>query len=96
MAFIYIDESGDLGNNTRKGEYFIVTAVKVDKDEIDIALRRIPKKIRRKELKKKMKETPELKFSNSSEKIRMAFLKAATNADMYHFLPCSKKNSKGF
>lgn len=82
MVFIYIDESGDLGVNKSKGGYFIVTAVRVDKDEIDITLRRIPKKIRRKKLNKKMREMPELKFSNSSERIRTAFLKAAAKEEI--------------
>ncbi len=93
MAFVYIDESGDLGFNESQGSYFIATAVMVDKDEIDIALRRIPKKIRRKKLNKKMREMPELKFSNSSERIRTAFLKAASKEEIGIFCLVVQKTS---
>lgn len=93
MAFIYIDESGDLGTGKKSCEYFVIAAVKVDKEEVDIALRRIPKKIRARKLSKKLKETAELKFSNSSEEVRRAFLKAAAKLDIGIF--CLAINKKG-
>jgi hypothetical protein len=74
MTFLYIDESGDLGMNNHGSKYFIISCVKIDDEETHNAFRRIPKKIRQNTLKKKMRETSELKFSNSSPLIREQFL----------------------
>lgn len=92
MAFIYIDESGDLGRNTNC-EYFIMAAVKTEKEQVVLALGRIPRKIRARKLKKKVKKAPELKFSNTADQIRAAFLKAASKLDIDIFCIVLKKSS---
>lgn len=85
MTYVYIDESGDLGMNDSKSEYFIITATKVNDDETNKLLKRIPKQIRQRSLKKKLLRTAELKFTNSSVLIREQFLKRAArlNIEVY-------------
>ncbi len=85
MTYVYIDESGDLGMNQSKSEYFVITAVKVNDEWTNQLLKRIPKKVRQRRLKKKMLKTTELKFTNSSILIREQFLKrtARLNIEIY-------------
>lgn len=74
MAYIYLDESGDLGMGCKGSRYFIITAVKIPDDSTNNAFKRIPKRIRQSETGKKIKKTPELKFSNSSGLLRKKYL----------------------
>jgi Protein of unknown function (DUF3800) len=85
MAYVYIDESGDLGFTERGSDYFVIACVKVDDDETNKNLQRIPKKIRQRKLRKKYHKCPELKFSNSSSLIREQFLSRAArlNIEVY-------------
>ena len=82
MAYIYIDESGDLGFSKKGSEYFILTCVKIDDEEINRSFNRIPKKVRRRKLAKKYRKLAELKFSNSSNEIRKSFLLRAAKLDI--------------
>lgn len=88
MTFLYIDESGDLGFKKTGSEYFVITCVKIDDEKTNLAFRRIPQKVRLRKLSKKYKETPELKFSNSSEIIRNGFLTRAAmlNIEVYSLI----------
>lgn len=82
MTYLYIDESGDLGFGKNGSEYFIITCVKIDDEKTNSVFRRIAKKVRQRKLSKKFKETPELKFSNSSDIIRNEFLTRAARLDI--------------
>ncbi len=88
MVYLYIDESGDLGFSKGGSKYFILSCVKMDNEETNKQFRRIPKKIRQRMLSKKMKEQPELKFSNSSVLIREQFLSrvAKLNVEIYSII----------
>ncbi len=85
MSYLYIDESGDLGFKGKGSDYFILTCVKIDDEKTNQDFSRIPKKVRQKILSKKQKKLPELKFSNSSEEVRIEFLKrvAKLNIEIY-------------
>ena len=85
MTHLYIDESGDLGMGDTGSPYFILTCVKIDNDDVNFNFTRIPKKIRQTNLKKKMKETSELKFSNSSPLIRQQYLTRAKKLNIEIF-----------
>lgn len=82
MVHIYIDESGDLGMACRESRHFIITAVRINDERNNLLLKRIPKKVRQKLLKKKMKALPELKFSNTPDKVREKYLKMASEIDI--------------
>lgn len=82
MAYLYIDESGDLGFGKSGSDFFIITCVKINDEKMDFAFKRIAKKVRQRKLSKKFKETPELKFTNSSEIIRNEFLARAVKLDI--------------
>ena len=73
FTYIYIDESGNLGINSKQ-RFFILAALKIQDEKTNILLERILKKIRNRKLKKNLKEKSELKFSNSDEIIRKKFL----------------------
>lgn len=85
MNYIYIDESGDLGFTLRSSDYFVIVAVKLTDEKTNTSYCRILKKVRERGLKKKFMETGELKFSNSSDYIRKAFLQrvAKFNLSIY-------------
>jgi hypothetical protein len=70
-----------------------MAAARIEKEQVILALMRIPKKIRTRKLKKKLKGTPELKFSNTTDTIRAAFLKAAAKPDIDIFCIAVRKNS---
>ena len=93
MRYIYIDESGDLG---KKGSrYFVMTAVKINDEKTNKRLKRIPRKIRQINPGKKIKKTPELKFSNSSRRIREQYLFMASQMDIgIYSLIIEKKKSE--
>ncbi len=85
MAYVYIDESGDLGFTPKGSRYFIITGIKIDNEQTNLMFKRIPRRIRQKVLKKKEKKLGELKFSNCSTLIRERFLKriAELSIDIY-------------
>jgi len=84
MKYIFLDESGDLGFKDSSSKFFIITLMCCDiKTEIEVS--RIIKKIRGNILKKKMRNTPELKGNNSNNQIRFAVLNKAIekNIEIY-------------
>ncbi|MBI2128772.1 DUF3800 domain-containing protein [Candidatus Woesearchaeota archaeon] len=91
MTYVYIDESGDLGMSNKGSEYLILTAVKIEDDQTNIIYKRIPKNIRQKTLKKKVKKMAELKFSNSSVLIRERFLTRIAQLDVEVYSRIIKK-----
>jgi len=68
----FIDESGDLGFSLRSSKHFTVVAL-VSPDPT--TLERIPKRVRRRKLKKSLRRKPELKFYNSSPDVRRMVLR---------------------
>ena len=92
MKYVYIDESGDLG---KKGSrYFVMTAVKIIDEETNKRLNRIPRKIRQINPGKKIKKTPELKFSNSSRMIRNQYLFRASHLNIEIYSLIIEKKSR--
>ncbi len=85
MVYLYIDESGDLGFSGKGSNYFIFTCVKIEDDKTNTLFKRIPKKIRQRTLKKRVKKLSELKFSNSSVLIRERFLKRVSELNLEIF-----------
>ena len=76
FVYVYIDESGDLGQFGSK--YFTVAAVIVTDNKF---LYRIVKKLRQRKLKKKIKQLPEIKANNSDRLIREYILNKVKNLD---------------
>lgn len=70
FKYMYIDESGDLGEYGTK--YFTIAGVIVDNPAI---LSRIIKRLRKIKLKKKIKELPEIKANNSDNRVKEFILK---------------------
>jgi len=85
MTCIYLDESGDLGFGTYGSRWFITTAVKINDERTHTLFRRIPKRVRERQLDKKTKKQPELKFSNSSPLLRERFLMRAAKLPIQIF-----------
>lgn len=88
---MYIDESGDLGLGKRGSKNFIITCVKISDDKTNDKFRRISKKIRQRKLKKRMKRSCELKFSNCDNTIRQRFLNHAVKLDLEVYTICIPK-----
>ncbi len=75
MKCIFLDESGDLGFSEKSSKFLTITLLVCDiKKEAEI--RRVVKKIRQKFLKKKLKNSPEVKWNNSSEYLKIKILKS--------------------
>jgi len=88
MIYIYLDESGDLGFDFEKkkpSKYFVIGCIRVDSEEVNRRISKILKKIRSKKLKKKYKDKPEMKFSNTSPRIRKQILKLAVKENITVF-----------
>lgn len=68
---MFVDESGDLGFGKLASRYVTLSAVST---EDPIYLARIPKKIRKRRLKKSLRSKPELKYYTSSPEIRRVVL----------------------
>lgn len=76
----FIDESGDLGFGQGSSRYVTFAAVITSSLS---AVERIPRRIRRRRLKKSLRRIPELKFHNSSHEVRTAVLRMlAASADV--------------
>ena len=78
-TYFYIDESPDLGIKKSKFSYFVISCIKIEDESENNKFLRIMKKIRSKILKKKLKETSEIKFSNSNKNIQKKALEYVNN-----------------
>ncbi|MFC1786848.1 DUF3800 domain-containing protein [Halobacteriota archaeon] len=88
ILYIFVDESGDLGFSERSSCYFILTAlVTVDPTRVG----RIVKKVRKKVLKKKLSDIPELKFSRSTDKVKTKILEYLSKQDAEIWYVCLRK-----
>lgn len=98
QTYIYIDESGNLGLKNKEDNFFIISAIKISDEQTHLKLLRIIKKIRQRKLKKKLKETSEIKFTNSSEEIRKLILTEILklNVEIYSIIIDKNKINKIF
>jgi len=87
INYIYIDESGDLGLHGTK--YFTIGAVMADSP---IELSRIIKRLRRKKLKKSIRQLGEIKANNSTQRIREFVLNDIKKANCTIFAIVVKKD----
>jgi hypothetical protein len=71
IQYIFIDESGDLGKDG--SNFFTITAIA---SYDPVPFKRIMKKARQKYLKKKLKDSNEIKANNSNERIRKYILQS--------------------
>ncbi len=71
MKYIFLDESGELGFSFNKGssKFFTITLLVCGIKE-EQELQRVIKKVRERILKKKLKQSPEIKWNNSNEDIK--------------------------
>ena len=77
--YVYIDESGDLGFRGASSKYFIMAAVATEKPK---EIGRKFKKVRSRLLKKRYRNIPEFKFSESDEFIREKVLETINSLDV--------------
>jgi len=73
MAFLYLDESGDLELNG--SNYFIISILIVNTEKDGIKLKKIFKKIRKYKFKKELKIHKEIKSNKSPEKLKKYLIK---------------------
>lgn len=92
MTYIYIDESGDLGMDCKMGQYFIITAIKINNEKDNLNFNRIPLKIRKILYKKRDKKKSEIKFFNSSDSIRVKIIKKSATLNIEIFSVIINKN----
>src|SRR3989344_5630579 len=88
FIYLYIDESGDLGEHGSK--YFTIAAISIKEPKI---LERIIKKLRRRKLKKGIKQLPEIKANNSNAKIREYVLNKVKISDCEILAVIIEKNN---
>ena len=82
MSYIYIDESGDLGTKKGSSKYFIIAAIKVEDSK---KLDKIIKKTRR-DFKKKMLTSNEIKGGNLPYDLKIKILEKLKNIDYEVFI----------
>lgn len=76
---IFIDESGDLGFRPHASEYFVIVAIIVRDDQ---KIRRCFKEIRRKKLKKSLRDLPEFKYNNTNNATKRRILQCIAKSDL--------------
>lgn len=84
MKCIFLDESGDLGFGKKSSKYLVISLLVCD-IKVEQEIRRIIKKIRQRILKKKLRRSPEIKWNNSSDKIRFKILTKASEKNIEIF-----------
>jgi hypothetical protein len=90
MTYIYIDESGDLGTKETSSKYFIITAIKVEDSK---KLDKIIKKTRR-NFKKKMLTSNEIKGGNLPYDLKIKILKKLNKMDYEVFIIVLNKENR--
>lgn len=90
MSYIYIDESGDLGTKHGSSKYFIMAAIKVEDSK---KLEKIIKKTRR-DFKKKMLTSNEVKGGNLPYELKIKILEKLKNIDYEVFIIVFDKENR--
>ena len=90
MSYIYIDESGDLGTKKASSKYFIMAAIKVEDSK---RLEKIIKKTRR-DFKKKMLTSNEVKGGNLPYELKIKILEKLKNIDYKVFIIVFDKENR--
>ena len=90
MSYIYIDESGDLGTKKASSKYFIMAAIKVEDSK---KLEKIIKKTRR-DFKKKMLTSNEVKGGNLPYELKIKILEKLKNIDYEVFIIIFDKENR--
>ncbi|WP_295614517.1 DUF3800 domain-containing protein [uncultured Methanobrevibacter sp.] len=90
MSYIYIDESGDLGTKKASSKYFIMAAIKVEDSK---KLEKIIKKTRR-DFKKKMLTSNEVKGGNLPYELKIKILEKLKNIDYEVFIIVFDKENR--
>ena len=72
FSTVFVDESGDLGFGQGSSKYITIGALIATHPE---TVDRIPLRIRKRRLKKSLRQKPELKFHNSSPEVRRSVLR---------------------
>ena len=90
MSYIYIDESGDLGTKKGSSKYFIIAAIKVEDSK---KLEKIIKKTRR-DFKKKMLTSSEIKGGNLPYDLKIKILEKLKNIDYESFIIVFDKENR--
>lgn len=75
FSTVFVDESGDLGFGQGSSKYITIGALIATHPE---AVERIPLRIRKRRLKKNLRQKPELKFHGSSPEVRWRVLRMIT------------------
>lgn len=90
MSYIYIDESGDLGTKKASSKYFVMAAIKVEDSK---KLEKIIKKTRR-DFKKKMLTSNEVKGGNLPYELKIKILEKLKNIDYEVFIIIFDKENR--
>lgn len=90
MSYIYIDESGDLGTKHGSSKYFVMAAIKVEDSK---KLEKIIKKTRR-DFKKKMLTSNEVKGGNLPYELKIKILEKLKNIDYEVFIIVFDKENR--
>jgi len=90
VSYIYIDESGDLGTKQGSSNYFIMAAIKVkDSKKLDKTIKKS-----RREFKKKMLSSAEIKGGNLPYELKIKILKKLKNLDYESFIIVFDKSNR--
>jgi len=90
MSYIYIDESGDLGTKQSSSKHFIMAAIKVeDSKKLDKTIKKS-----RRESKKKMLSSAEIKGGNLPYELKIKILKKLKNLDYEAFIIVFDKSNR--
>lgn len=90
MSYIYIDESGDLGTKKASSKYFVMAAIKVEDSK---KLEKIIKKTRR-DFKKKMLTSNEVKGGNLPYELKIKILEKLKNIEYEVFIIVFDKENR--